>query len=199
MDTVDYVFDQFGLECEGLIIGVPSLAIGVSKTTPGMMFVENAGGEICGWVVKRPRMGLYLAIMRWLRPWAAVEAGCGDAYRLGFLSADVEIRLWVMYDRAQQADAFFRNRNDALGDPEENLRALLAEADQILRSAEVEETCRADDGAIGFYESARKILDVGEGITGGPAAMYDAITRAHGRALQASTYLYGTCRAPGVA
>lgn len=287
MDTVHYVFDEFGLEymmppsrprdvdrgapppdmswkpvrgrrrrpgngidCEGLIVGVPSLAIGVSGSAPEKMFVENTSGEIYGWVVRRPRMGLYLAIMRWLRPWvavspyvwlamndgswraiveewqtlpefvdmhphtsfgedrphgceeaaeqAAIEAGCEDAYRLGCLAADVEIRLWIVYDRAQQADAFFRNSNDALGDPEEHLRTLKAVAEQILRSDEVEQVCRTDDGAIGFYESARQTLDVGEGMAGGPASIYSAITRAHGRALQASTYLYGTCRAPGM-
>ncbi|MFM7205244.1 MAG: hypothetical protein ACKO4T_01040 [Planctomycetaceae bacterium] len=53
--------------------GVPTLALGVSPSVPGRLFVRRIDGDVCAWVVERPRAGLYLAIMRWLRPWAAVS------------------------------------------------------------------------------------------------------------------------------
>jgi hypothetical protein len=236
---------------DGVIPGVPTLAMGVSPGAPGRLFVERTDGATCAWTIKRPRSGLYLVIMRWLRPWAAVsphlwltmhegswpaaveewrmlpefvrihphiafaedrakgvveaaelaarEAGCQEALRLGGLASEVEARLWSLADNARQADAFRRHRNDYLGDPEENLRNLLASADEAVRCHAIDLVCRADDGAIGFYESARRILAVGNGPFGGPAAISDAVGRAHGRAVQASTYLYGTFRSRGVA
>jgi hypothetical protein len=234
----------------GVIPGVPTLAMGVSPSVPGRLFVERTDGETCAWALKRPRSGLYLVIMRWLRPWAAVsphlwltmheglwpavveewrtlpdfikihphlafeedqaegvaeaaeraarEDGCEQAFRLGGLSGEVESRLWSIVDRAQQADAFRRHRNDYLGNPEENLHALLAEAVAVMESDSIEQACRVDDGAIGFYASARGVLAVGDGPLGGAAAISYAVGRAHGWAAQASSYLYGTFRARGV-
>jgi len=235
----------------GMIPGVPTLAMGVSPSVPGRLFVERTDGQACAWAIKRPRSGLYLMIMRWLQPWAAVsphlwlimhegswpavaekwrtlpefvqihphlafaedsaagvaeaaehaaqEEGCEQAFRLGGLSGEVETRLWSISDRAQQADAFRRHRNDALGDPDENLHELLAEAMDVMGSESVELVCRADDGAIGFYDSARGALALGNGPLGGAAAISYAVGRAHGRAAQASSYLYGTFRSCGVA
>jgi hypothetical protein len=86
-----------------------------------------------------------------------------------------------------------------MGDPEENLRAVLASAEVAVRSSAVEQVCRADDGVIGFYESARHEIAVGDGPFGGVAAINRAIDRAHSRVFHASTYLYGTFRSWGVA
>lgn len=236
---------------DGVIPGVPSIAMGVSPTAPARLFVERTDGEICGWVIGRPKSGLYLMIMRWLRPWAAVspqlwlamhdgtwpaiveewrtlpefgrilphlafeddradgvveaaeeaarEAGYEQPFRLGGLSARVETALGACAERAGQADAFRRHRNDSLGDPEENLRAVLATAEEAIRSSAVEQVCRADDGAIGFYDSARREIAVSDGPFGGAAAISRAIDRAHSRVFHASTYLYGTFRSRSVA
>jgi hypothetical protein len=110
----------------------------------------------------------------------------------------VESRLWSIVDRAQQADAFRRHRNDSLGNPEENLHELLTEAVAVMESDSIKQACRADDGAIGFYDSARGVLAVADGPLGGAAAISYAVGRAHGWAAQASSYLYGTFRARGV-
>jgi hypothetical protein len=236
---------------DAVIPGVPSLTMGVSPSAPAKLFVERTDGEVCTWVIGRPRSGLYLVIMRWLQPWAAVSpqvwlamhegtwpavveewrtlpefgrilphlvfeddradgvfeaaeqaargAGCEQAFRLGGLSAEVETALGGCAERAHQADAFRRHRNDYLGDPEENLRSVLASAEAAVRGGAVEQVCRADDGAIGFYESARREIAVADGPLGGVAAISRAIDRAHSRVFHASTYLYGTFRARGVA
>ena len=60
-------------ELDGVIPGVPALSMGVSASRPGCLFVERTDGAVCVWPVKRPSCGLYLEIMRWLRPWAAVS------------------------------------------------------------------------------------------------------------------------------
>lgn len=234
---------------DGVIPGVPTLAMGVSPSVAGRLFVERTDSDTCAWSIARPRLGLYLVIMRWLRPWAGVsphlwlamhegswpaiveewrtlpefvkihphiafeedrangvieaaeqaarEAGYEHEFRLGGLSAHVEAQFWALADSAQQSDAFRRHRNPALGDPEENLRDALAEAADVVRSKAVEEICRADDGTIGFYESARAVLQVSEDPLGGAAEISDAICQAYRRVLQASTYLYGTFRARG--
>ena len=39
----------------------------------GRLFVTRTDGDVCAWIVERPRAGLYLTIMRWLRPWASVS------------------------------------------------------------------------------------------------------------------------------
>jgi hypothetical protein len=231
--------------------GVPSLAIGVSASIPGRLFVTRTDGDVCAWIVERPRAGLYLAIMRWLRPWAAVSphlwlamnertwpavveewrtlpefvevhphtafeedradgvaeaaaeaartAGCEREFRLGGLSAEVEMRLWALADQANQADAFRRFRDASLGDPEDTLWDLLSRSNEAVRCAAVDQVCREDDGTIGFYQSARRALAAGEGPLGGPPAISFVIREAHLRAVQASTYLYGTFRARGVA
>jgi hypothetical protein len=288
MDTVDQVFQEFGLEgvsppgewdevergeppadvvwkrvegwaaflklrskLLGVIPGVPTLAMGVSPSVPGRLFVERTDGETCTWVIKRPKSGLYLMIMRWLRPWAAVspllwltmhegswaaiveewrtlpefvrihphlvfaedqadgvaeaaeraarEAGCERAFQLGGLSGEVESRLGVIADKSQQADAFQRHGNDSLGDPDENLKALLAEAVAAVRSDCVDRVCRADDGAIGYYDSAREVLAVADGPLGGSVAIHFTVGRAYMWVARASSYLYGTFRARVVA
>jgi len=130
---------------------------------------------------------------------AAREAGCERAFRLGGMSGEVESRLSCIADRSQQADAFRRHQNDFLGDPEESLKALLAEAVAAVRSDAVEGVCRADDGAMGFYDSAREVLAVADGPLGGAVAIHFAVGRAYGWAARASSYLYGTFRARGVA
>lgn len=235
----------------GVIPGVPMLVMGVSPGVSGRLFVERTDGDTCAWIVQRPRSGLYLIIMRWLRPWAGVsphlwlamhdgswpaiveewrtlpdfvrihphipfsedradgvveaaeraarEAGCEQAMRLGGLTSEVEAELWSLADSAGQAEAFRRNNNTLLGDPEENLRNLLSAACAAVGSHAVDQVCRADDGAIGFYESARAILRMGEEPFGEAASISHAISQAHGRAVQASTYLYGTFRSRGVA
>lgn len=48
--------------------GVPTVAIGLSTSEKGTMFVERTDGRICGWRLEPPRSGLYLMLMRWLRP-----------------------------------------------------------------------------------------------------------------------------------
>jgi hypothetical protein len=288
MDTVNHVFQNFGLErvsppgewdevesgdalsdvvwkrveghtpnpkpqgrLYGVIPGVPTLAMGVSPSVPGRLFVERTDGETCAWPIKRPKSGLYLVIIRWLQPWAAVsphlwitmhegswpatveewrtlpdfikidphiafaddsaegvaeaaetaarEAGCERAFRLGGLSGGVESRLWSIADRVALAEAFRRQRNDALGDPEENLHELLTEAVAVMESDVIQRVCRADDGAIGFYDSAREALSVGAGPWGGVTGISYAVGRAHGWTAQASSYLYGTFRSRGVA
>lgn len=236
---------------DGVIPGVPSSAMGVAVSVPARLFVERTDRDVCSWIIGRPKSALYLVIMRWLRPWAAVSphlwlamhegswpavveewrtlpefgrihphvafeedrsegvveaaeaaarvAGCDQALRLGWLSAQIETWLWSCAERARQADAFRRHRNDYLGDPDENLRETLADACRALETEAVKQVCRADDGSIGFYESARDALAVGDGPFGGVAAVSHAVERAHCRTLQASTYLYGTFRARGVA
>lgn len=234
-----------------MIPGVPSIAMGVSPSVPERLFVERADGLICGWNIEKPRSGLYLVIMRWLRPWAAVspqlwlamnerswpatveewrtlpdfvrihphmtfeddrpdgvaeaaeqaaaEGGCEREFRLGSLSSQIENHLWVLAERGRLVDAFRRHDNDALGDPGENLQALLTEAGKILDSEPVKLVCLGDDGTIGFYEAARRDLAVGVGVAGDPAAISHAVEQAHGRSVQASSYLYGTFRSRGVA
>lgn len=236
---------------DGFVPGVPSLAIGVGTSAPGRLFVERTDGDVCAWVIDRPRAGLYLAIMRWLRPWAAVsphlwlvmnerswpaaveewrtlpefvdvhphtafeedqadgvaeaaaaaarEAGCERELRLGGLAAEVETQLWTLADQANQADAFRRHQNAFLGDPDENLWNLLSRANQAARSTTVDKVCLEDDGTIGFYQAARRALAAADSPMGGPPAISFAIGEAHMRAVQASTYVYGTFRARGVA
>ena len=90
------------------------------------------------------------------------------------------------------ADAFRRRANDYLGDPAENLQAALV-------GEPVELVCRGDDGTIGFYEAARDALALAAGPLGCAATISRAIEQAHGRATQASSYLYGTFRSRSVA
>lgn len=234
-----------------VIPGVPTLAMGVSPSAPARLFVERTDGDVCAWGISRPKSGLYLVIMRWLRPWAAVspqvwlamhegtwpavveewrtlpefgrilphlvfeedradgvfeaaeqaarEAGCEQAFRLGGLSAEVETALGACAERARQADSCRRHGNDSLGDPEENLRAVLARAEAAVQSDAVEQVCRADDGAIGFYESARREIATAQGPLGGVTAIRFCVEQAHSRVFHASTYLYGTFRPRGVA
>jgi hypothetical protein len=234
-----------------LIPGVPTIAMGVSPTTPNRLFVERTDGLICAWIIEKPRSGLHLLLMRWLRPWAAVspqlwlvmnerswaaaveewrtlpefarihphlafendqpdglvgaaeqaavEAGSERAFRLGSLASQVETELWAVAERANMADAFRRRENDYLGDPEEHLQAALGEAQTALVGEPVELVCRGDDGTIGFYEAARGALALAAGPLGCAATINRAIGQAHGRATQASSYLYGTFRSRGVA
>jgi hypothetical protein len=231
---------------DGVIPGLPSLAIGVSASEPSLLFVERVDGDTCGWAIQRPVSGLYLVIMHWLRPWAAVspqlwlvmhegswpavveewrtlpdfvrthphvpfaadaadgvehaavcearESGCELAFHLGSLSAEIEARLASLAERAQQADAFRRQDNHYLGDPDELLRNALADAAATISCDAVQEVCRSDDGTLGFYESARRAIAIGNGPFGGVPAISMGIRQAHGRALQASSYLYGTFR-----
>jgi hypothetical protein len=125
----------------------------------------------------------------------ACESGCEMAFNLGGLSAEIEARLASLAERVQQADAFRRHDNDHLGDPEELLRDALAEAVATISCETAQQLCRSDDGTYGFYESARKAVAIGDGPFGGVPAIPMCIRRAHGRALQASSYLYGTFRA----
>ena len=236
---------------DGLLPGVPSLALGVSASATGRLFVTRTDGDVCAWIVERPRAGLYLTIMRWLRPWAGVsphlwlaindrswpavveewrtlpefvdvhphtafeedqaggvveaataaarQAGCEREFGLGGLSAQVEMRLWALADQANQADAFRRYRNKSLGDPDDTLWDLLSRATEAARCAAVDQVCLADDGTIGFYQAARRALAAADGPLGGPPAIGFVIREAHMRAVQASTYLYGTFRSRGVA
>jgi len=229
-----------------VIPGVPSLSMGVSPSSPGRMFVERTDGEVIAWPIERPSCGLYLEIMRWLRPWAAVSPhlwltmhegswpdvveewrtlpdfvqidphepfdddcpdgvldaavqaaqadGCEDAYRLGGLSAVIDTQMASLAEAAQQGDALLRNESYAACPPRFNLRSLLAAAEQALASHAVHEICRADDGAVGFYSSARRELTVVDSDIGGDHSIYYAIQNACHRTVQASTYLYGTCR-----
>lgn len=231
---------------DGVIPGVPSLAMGVSVSEPSLLFVERVDGDTCAWAIQRPVSGLYLVIMHWLRRWAAVspqlwlvmhegswpavveewrtlpafvrthphvpfaadvaegvehaalceacESGCEMAFRLGGLSAEIEARLSSLAERAEQADAFRRHDNDYLGDPDALLRNALAEAAATISCDVVQQVCRSDDGTFGFYESARRAVAIGDGPFGGVPAIPMGIRRAHGRALQASSYLYGTFR-----
>lgn len=233
-----------------MIPGVPTIAMGVSPTTSNRLFVERTDGEICAWIIEKPRSGLHVGLMRWLRPWvavspqlwlamreqswaaaveewrtlpefvrihphmafeddhpdglvtaaeqAALDAGCERAFRLGRLAGQIETQLWALAERASLADAFRRHDNDYLGDPEENLQTVLAEAGEVLASESVNLACLADDGAIGFYEAARQALAAGDGSLGGAAAISHAVEQARGRVVQAGSYLYGTCRSRGV-
>jgi hypothetical protein len=229
-----------------VIPGVPSLSMGVSPSSPGRLFVERTDGEVIAWSIERPSCGLYLEIMRWLRPWAAVSPhlwltmhegswpavveewrtlpdfvqidphepfdddcpdgvldaavqaaqadGCEDAYRLGGLSALVDTQMASLAEAAQQGDALLRNDSYDGYPPQFNLRALLADAEQVLTSDAVREICRADDGAVGFYNSARRELTVVDSDIGGDHSIYYAIQQAYHRTVQATTYLYGTFR-----
>ena len=229
-----------------VIPGVPSLSMGVSPRSLGRMFVERTDGKVIAWPIKRPSCGLYLEIMRWLRPWAAVSPhlwltmhdgswpavveewrtlpdfvqidphqpfhddspdgvldaaaqaakadGCQDAYRLGGLSALIDTQMASLAEAAQQGDALLRNEGYDDCPPRFNLRALLADAEQALESDAVHEICRADDGAVGFYISARREFTVVDSDIGGDHSIYYAIQQAYHRTLQATTYLYGTFR-----
>ena len=229
-----------------VIPGVPSLSIGVSPSSPGRMFVERTDGAVIAWPIKRPSCGLYLEIMRWLRPWAAVSPhlwltmhdgswpavveewrtlpnfvqidphlpfdedspdgvldaafqaaeadGCEDAYRLGGLSALIDSQMASLAEAAQQGDALLRNESYDACPPQFNLRDLLADAEQSLESDAVHEICRANDGAVGFYISARRELTVVDSDIGGEESIYYAIQQAYHRTVQATTYLYGTFR-----
>ena len=126
----------------------------------------------------------------------ARESGCETAFLLGSLSAEVEARLACLTDMAQQADAFRRQANDYLGNPDDNLQAILADAMAAMsHGGVVDEVCRFDDGAIGFYALAHRDMLVDDGPLGGTAAISRAIAQAHSRTLQASVYLYGRVRA----
>lgn len=234
-----------------MIPGVPTIAMGVSPTTPNRLFVERTDGRICAWIIEKPRSGLHLVLMRWLKPWAAVspqlwlamrgqswsaaveewrtlpdfdrihphlafeddqpdglveaaeqaalEAGCERAFRLGRLASQIETELGVFAERANMADAFRRHNNDYLGDPADNLQAALSEAETALNGETVKLICRVDDGTIGFYQAARSALAVGAAVPGDGANISRAIAQAHGRAAQASSYLYGTFRSRDVA
>jgi hypothetical protein len=48
--------------------GIPAVAIGVSPSEPGTLFLERRDGRICGWRVELPRSGLYGLLLRRLRP-----------------------------------------------------------------------------------------------------------------------------------
>jgi hypothetical protein len=58
----------------------------------------------------------------------------------------------------------------------------------------VHEICRADDGAVGFYISARREFTVVDSDISGDHSIYYAIQNAYHRTVQATTYLYGTFR-----
>lgn len=229
-----------------VIPGVPTLAMGVSPTFPNRLFVERSDGAVCGWIIDKPRSGLHLVLMRWLRPWAAVspqlwlamheqswaaaveewrtlpdfvrihphlafeddqpeglveaaeqaaaEAGCERPFRLGRLASLIEAKLATIAERAAMTDAFRRHGNEYLGDPDENLRAVLREAELAIVAEPVKLVCLSDDGAIGFYEAARSALAIAAGPLGNEATISHAIEQAHCRAMQASSYLYGTFR-----
>ena len=231
---------------EGIIPGVPSLSMGVSPAASSRMFVERTDGDICVWPIKRPSCGLYLEIMRWLRPWAAVSPhlwltmhegawpaiveewrtlpdfvrinphlpfgedspegvleaalqaaktdGCEDAYRLGGLSALIDTRMASLAEATQQGDALLRGEGYEFCPPEFNLRAALAAAEETLESDTVKEICRTNDGAVGFYLSARRELSIVDSDFGGDGSIYYAVQEAYHRTLQATTYLYGTFR-----
>lgn len=233
-------------DVDGVIPGVPALSMGVSASRPGSLFVERTDGAVCIWPVKRPSCGLYLEIMRWLRPWAAVSPhlwltmhdgswpatveewrtlpdfiriqphlpfgedtpnslleaaaqaaradGCEEAYRLGGLSALIDTRMASLAEAAQQGDALLRNQSYEHCPPQCNLRTALAEAEATLASDAVKQICQTDDGAIGFYSSARRQLSIVDSDFGGDSSIYYAIQDAHHRTIQATTYLYGTFR-----
>lgn len=71
------------MSTKGGFPGVPTMAIGLSPSEQGTMFVERTDGRICGWRIEPPRTGLYLMLMRWLRPfvgpspqlWAVLHEG----------------------------------------------------------------------------------------------------------------------------
>lgn len=48
--------------------GVPTVAMGVSPSEPGTLFVERCDGRICGWRIEPPRSGFYGLLLRRLRP-----------------------------------------------------------------------------------------------------------------------------------
>ncbi len=48
--------------------GLPSVAVGLSPSERGTLFVERSDGCICGWRLEPPKSGLYLMIMRRLKP-----------------------------------------------------------------------------------------------------------------------------------
>lgn len=241
--TPDY---QRHEEFDAVIPGVPSLSMGVSSSAPGQLFVERTDGDICAWPTKRPSCGLYLEIMRWLRPWASVSPhlwltmhdgswpaiveewrtlpdfvrkdphlpfdedapeglleaaiqaakvdGCETAYRLGGLSALIDTRMAAIVESAQQGDAMLRNEAYTACPPQFNLQAALAAAEETLESDTLNDICRADDGAVGFYISARRELSIVDSDLGGDGLIYYAILEAYHRTLQATTYLYGTFR-----
>lgn len=47
--------------------GIPSVAMGLSPSEKGTLFVERSDGRICGWRIEPPRSGLYGILMRRLR------------------------------------------------------------------------------------------------------------------------------------
>lgn len=48
--------------------GVPSAAMGLSRSEQGVLFVERTDGRICGWKIEPPKASLYMMLLRWLRP-----------------------------------------------------------------------------------------------------------------------------------
>jgi hypothetical protein len=125
---------------------------------------------------------------------AARDGGSEKAYRLGGLSAIVDTRMASLADAANQGDALLRNDAYEHCPPQYNLRNALDEADITLKSSAVKQICKADDGAIGFYASARRQLSVVDSDFGGDGSIYQAIQDAYHRTIQASAYLYGTFR-----
>jgi hypothetical protein len=97
-------------------------------------------------------------------------------------------------EAAQQGNGLLQNNAYDDCPPQFDLRAALAAAEEMLESDAVNEICRADDGAVGFYISARRELTVVDSDIGGDHSIYYAIQQAYHRTLQATTYLYGTFR-----
>lgn len=48
--------------------GIPSVAIGVSPSEPGTLFLERCDGRVCGWTAELPKSGFYGLLLRRLRP-----------------------------------------------------------------------------------------------------------------------------------
>ncbi|MFM7205245.1 MAG: hypothetical protein ACKO4T_01045 [Planctomycetaceae bacterium] len=46
--------------------GVPSAAMGLSRSEKGVLFVERTDGRICGWRIEPSKAGLHMVLLRWL-------------------------------------------------------------------------------------------------------------------------------------
>lgn len=66
-DLVATRTNEFQSTSEGYA-GVPSVALGLSRSEPRVLFVERNDGRVCGWRIERPRSGFFMMVIDRMRP-----------------------------------------------------------------------------------------------------------------------------------